>query len=59
MHLAGLQTVHLEEIDEEYTVLVGGLRAVRGDAPVRGQLRLIAFEPVDAQHRIRIADINC
>ena len=58
MSLARLQTVHLEEIDEEHAVLVGGLRAVSGDAPVRGQLRLLTVEPVEAQHRIRIAHID-
>ena len=59
VHLAGRHAVHLEEIHEEHAVLVGGLRAVRGDAPVRGQLGLLAVEPVEPQHRIRIADIDC
>jgi hypothetical protein len=29
-----------------------------GNAPVRGQLGLIAFEAVEAEHRIRISDIE-
>ena len=34
--LAWGKTVHLEEIDEEDAVLISGLGAVSGDAPVRG-----------------------
>jgi len=50
--------VHLEEVDEENTVLVDGLRAMLGDAPMRGELRLFAIELVEAQRRIRVADIE-
>ena len=57
-HLARRQAVHLKEIDEEHAVLVHGLGAVRGDAPVRGQFGLFAVEPIEAEHRIRIADIE-
>jgi hypothetical protein len=57
-HLAGSHAVHLEEIDEEHAILVHGLGAVGGDAPVRGQFGLFTFQPVEAQHRIRIADIE-
>jgi hypothetical protein len=72
-HLAGIEAVHLEEIDEEHAVFVGGLGAMGGDSPVRRQLRLLdiragrpcrrgprffRFQPVEAQHRIRIAHID-
>ena len=56
--LAGRQAVHLEKVDEEDAVLVDGLRAVRGDAPVRGELGLFAVEVVEAQRRIGVADIE-
>ena len=59
MHLAGRHAVHLEEIDEQNAVLVGRLRTMCGDAPVRSQLGLLASEPVKSQHRIRIAHIDC
>jgi hypothetical protein len=57
MHLAGSETVHLEEIDEEYAVLVRGLAAVGGDAPVCCQLGPFPVELIEAEHRIRIAHI--
>jgi hypothetical protein len=62
----------LKRLKEEHAVLVGGLLAMRGDTPVRNQLRLlvtpaaricrrgyrILIDPVEAEHRICIADIN-
>jgi hypothetical protein len=57
-NLAGGQAVHLEEVDEEYAVLVHGLCAMGGDAPVRRQLWPFRVDPVEAQHRIRIAHID-
>ena len=70
--LAWLQTVHLEEINEKHAVLIGSLRSMRGDAPVRDQLRLFAtsadmtgrrgprfaVKTVEAKNRICIADID-
>ena len=56
--LAGRHAVHLEEIDEEDAVLVDGLRAMRGDAPVRGEFGLFAVELVEAERRIGVADIE-
>ena len=38
--LVGVHAVHLEKIDEEDAVFVGGLVVVRGDAPVGGEFRL-------------------
>ena len=59
VHLAGGEAVHLEKIDEEHAVLVRGLVAMGGNAPVRSQLGLLAIELVEAQHRIRISYIDC
>ena len=56
--LARRHAVHLEKIDEEDAVLVDGLRAMRGDAPVRGELGLGAIELVEAEGRVGVADIE-
>ena len=41
-YLARRQPVHLEQIDKEHAVLVHGLRAVSGHAPVRRQVASVA-----------------
>ncbi len=56
--LAGRHAVHLKEVHEEDAVLVDGLRAMRGDAPVRGELGLFAIELVEAESRVGVADIE-
>ena len=57
-HLAGGHTVHLEEVYKEHAILVHGLGTVGGNAPVRRQRRFFPFQPVKAQHRIRVAHID-
>ena len=56
--LGGRHAVHLKEIDEEDAVLVDGLGAMRGDAPVRGELGLFAIQLVEAEGRIGVADVE-
>ncbi len=71
-HLVRRQIVHLEQLYEKYTVFVHGLRAMRGEPPVRGQVgpvlgrdgrslrrkARLRIESVEAQHGIRISNIN-
>jgi hypothetical protein len=58
VHLAGLMPFISKRLTKKHAVLVDGLRAVRGDAPVRGELRLFAVELVEAEGRIGVADIE-
>jgi hypothetical protein len=61
--LAGIEPLHLEEIDEERTVFVDGLGAVGGETPVGGQGWFVAswiavFEPKKGELGIGVADIE-
>jgi hypothetical protein len=58
LDLGGVDAFHVEEIDEERAVLVHGLRAMGGEAPVGGQLGGIAVEPVEAELGVGVADIE-
>ena len=56
--LLGGHAVHLKEIDEEDAVLIHGLGAMGGDAPMRGEFRLFSVEPEEAEDRVGISDIE-
>ena len=61
-HLAGLDPIHLEEVDEQNAVFVGGLLVVRGHAPVGDEGRLLggvlAIEAVEAELGVGVAYIE-
>jgi hypothetical protein len=59
LDLSRIDSLHLEEIDKESAVFIHGLCAVRGKTPVRRQRRLDRIEPIKAELRIGVADIEC